>query len=140
MGFSSLQEKVLKGQNKSPLLLCCHEIPLHLHVPLAPPSSSASSLFQCSDLSLKEQKNPRGIEKDPQISLSSGLGFGRAELQNCNTAPFLMKWGNHWDTSPWDNNFFLLFLLSAALVGHWQLFFIGFGQGFSLVGAAGMAP
>lgn len=82
MGFSSLQEKVLEGQNKSSLLLCCHKTHLPLNILLASPSTSATSIFQCSDLYLKEQTNPRGIKKDPQGFHSSGLGFGRAELQH----------------------------------------------------------
>lgn len=91
-------------------------------------------------LNLKEQINPRGIKKDPWSFHSSGLGFGRAELQhnsNQKTAMGKPLWQLSMGNTYGKQLFVLLFLLPAALVGHWQLFLIGFGKGFSLVGVGG---
>lgn len=84
MGLSSLQEKVLEGQNKSSLLLCCHKIPLPLNILLASPSKFCHFpllmlrfQFERAD-QLKWNKT-----RPPKISIPQAQDLGE---QNCNTA------------------------------------------------------
>lgn len=69
MGFSSLREKALEGQNKSSVLLYCHKIPLPLNILLASPSSSATIPPSKLRLNLEKHIYPSGTIKIPKVSV-----------------------------------------------------------------------